>query len=255
MTLQGLHNRDLRAVIDCAQALEDIVDSAGFHAAILPLMRRLVSSDIASFNVIDLAAHRAERPIVDPPDAFYEAGVDILGTYGHQNPLIRIHRPDAAKLSDYLTQRELHRLDFYDLVFAVTDVEHQIAFALSGVSQKVVGIALSRRRPDFTETDRAVLNAVRPFVAGAYKRVIAGPQMLTAESLNLTPRQGEVLAQLASGLSSFQIALELHISERTVHKHLEHIYAELGVPSRSAAIARAFGMIDVDQPRPGTDAR
>ncbi len=246
MTLEGLRNRDLRAVIDCAQALEDIVDSAGFHAAILPLMRRLVRADVASFNVIDLAARRAERPIVDPPDAFYEAGAEILGTYGHQNPLIRHHRPDAAKLSDYLTQRALHRLEFYDLVFAITEVEHQIAFTLSGPSQKVVGIALSRRRPDFTETDRAVLNGIRPFVAGAYARVTAGPPMLAPGSLHLTPRQAEVLTQLSQGLSSLQIALELQISERTVHKHLEHIYAGLGVPSRSAAIARAFGMIDRD---------
>ncbi len=243
MTLEGLRNHDLRAVIDCAQALEDIVDSAEFHATILPLLRRLVSADVASFNVIDLAAHSAERPIVDPPDAFFEAAADILGTYGHQNPLIRAHRPDAAKLSDYLTQRELHRLEFYDLVLAITEVEHQIAFSLSGLSQKVVGIALSRRRPDFTETDRAVLNAIRPFVAGAYIRVTARRPSLPATATNLTPRQSEVLEHLTSGMSSLQIARSMDISERTVHKHLEHIYAELGVPSRSAAIARAFGQI------------
>ncbi len=243
MTLEGLRNRDLRAVIGCAQALEDIVDSAQFRLSILPLLRRLVSADIASFNVIDLAAHQAERPIVDPPDAFFDAAADILGTYGHQNPLIRAHRRDAAKLSDYLTQRELHRLEFYDLILAATEVEHQIAFSLSGLSQKVVGIALSRRRPDFTDTDRAVLNAIRPFVAGAYIRVTTSRPPLPAEAFNLTPRQIEVLERLTAGMSSLQIALSMDISERTVHKHLEHIYAELGVPSRSAAIARAFGQI------------
>jgi DNA-binding CsgD family transcriptional regulator len=255
VTLEGLRNRNLCAVIACAQALEDISDGAEFDATILPLLRGLVRADVASFNVIDLAAGRAERPIVDPPDAYHDAGAEILGAYGHQNPLIRVHRPDAAKISDYLTRSELHRLEFYDLVLAVTEVEHQIAFTLPGLSHQVVGIALSRRRPDFTDTDRTILNAVRPFVASAYTRVTARPRMLPPESLNLTHRQGEVLAGLASGLSSLQIALELRISERTVHKHLEHIYAELGVPSRSAAIARAFGMIDGDRPRPSAGAR
>ncbi len=243
VTLEGLRNRDLRAVISCAQALEDIADSAEFHAAILPLLRGLVQADVASFNVINLASHRAERPIVDPPDAYYEADVDILGTYGHQNPLIRAHRPDAAKLSDYLTRRELHRLDFYDLILAYAGVEYQIAFSLSGASERIVGCALSRRSRDFTENDRTLLNAIRPFVASAYARVTSGPALLPPEALNLTPREGQVLEHLAAGLSSLQIALELHISERTVHKHLEHIYAELDVPSRSAAIARAFGRV------------
>jgi len=34
----------------------------------------------------------------------------------------------------------------------------------------------------------------------------------------------------------------LQISPRTVHKHLEHVYAKLGVETRTAAVMRALGM-------------
>ena len=37
-----------------------------------------------------------------------------------------------------------------------------------------------------------------------------------------------------------QIAAALVISEKTVGRHLEHVYAKLGVASRTAATARAL---------------
>ena len=57
--------------------------------------------------------------------------------------------------------------------------------------------------------------------------------------LGLTPRQAEVLAAAANGLSRDRIAEELDMSPRTVDTHFEHIYACLGVSSRAAAISKA----------------
>ena len=104
------------------------------------------------------------------------------------------------------------------------------------------GFALSRARSDYSERDRAVINAFRPFVEHAYARVVSPPQPLPPEVLGLTPRQGEVLTHLSSGRSNLQIAEAMQISERTVHKHLENIYQRLDVPSRSAAVARGLGI-------------
>jgi DNA-binding CsgD family transcriptional regulator len=53
----------------------------------------------------------------------------------------------------------------------------------------------------------------------------------------LTPREGEVLACAAHGLSDAAIAAELVVSRRTVQKHLEHAYRKLGVSGRAAAAA------------------
>ncbi len=57
--------------------------------------------------------------------------------------------------------------------------------------------------------------------------------------LDLTEREREVLAAVARGERSKEIALHLGITERTVKAHLASIYNKLGVDSRAAAIAVA----------------
>ena len=52
---------------------------------------------------------------------------------------------------------------------------------------------------------------------------------------DLTPRERDVLAQLANGLSDRDIAQALFISVRTVQTHLAHIYEKLGIHSRIEA--------------------
>ena len=56
----------------------------------------------------------------------------------------------------------------------------------------------------------------------------------------LTPREGEVLRLLATGLPNSEIAAQLFLSIRTVNAHLTTIYAKLGVTSRGAAIRFAL---------------
>jgi DNA-binding NarL/FixJ family response regulator len=48
------------------------------------------------------------------------------------------------------------------------------------------------------------------------------------------------LRLVAAGHTNRQIARPLGISEGTVRKHLENIYARLQVSSRTAAVTRAF---------------
>jgi len=55
----------------------------------------------------------------------------------------------------------------------------------------------------------------------------------------LTAREQEVLAAVARGERSKEIAALLGISERTVKAHLASIYSKLGVDSRAGAIAVA----------------
>jgi len=56
----------------------------------------------------------------------------------------------------------------------------------------------------------------------------------------LTEREAEVLRLVAAGRSNREIAAELVISEHTVARHVQNIFAKLGVSSRSAATALAF---------------
>ncbi len=56
----------------------------------------------------------------------------------------------------------------------------------------------------------------------------------------LTEREAEVLGLVAAGLSNRRIAAQLHLSEKTVARHLANIYTKLDVGNRAAATAFAF---------------
>jgi HD-GYP domain-containing protein (c-di-GMP phosphodiesterase class II) len=62
----------------------------------------------------------------------------------------------------------------------------------------------------------------------------------------LTPREVDVIVQLARGRSNPEIADALGVSRRTVASHLEHVYTKLGVSGRTdaALFAMRQGLVD-----------
>jgi DNA-binding NarL/FixJ family response regulator len=97
------------------------------------------------------------------------------------------------------------------------------------------------------DADAEVLCAA---VRAVYEGLLVGsPELLTsqfskarprfdsdAQGEALTPREIEVLQQLALGLTNKQIALVLTISEHTVKYHISAIYAKLMVLNRAEAV-------------------
>jgi DNA-binding NarL/FixJ family response regulator len=71
------------------------------------------------------------------------------------------------------------------------------------------------------------------------KDTAAGLPAEFSSELGLTTREGEVLSWLSKGKTNRDIAQILGLSPRTVDKHLEQIYAKLGVENRTAAAAIA----------------
>ncbi len=85
---------------------------------------------------------------------------------------------------------------------------------------------------------------------GAFAGLRAAPDLARVEALirpaaataagGLTAREREVLRLVAAGRSNREIAHELVVSEHTVARHLQNIFAKLGVSSRTAASAFAY---------------
>jgi DNA-binding response OmpR family regulator/DNA-binding CsgD family transcriptional regulator len=65
------------------------------------------------------------------------------------------------------------------------------------------------------------------------------PQSELRKELGLTSRESEVLSWLSKGKTNRDIAQILSLSPRTIDKHLEQIYAKLGVENRTSAAAIA----------------
>ena len=61
-----------------------------------------------------------------------------------------------------------------------------------------------------------------------------------AETFRLTPRESEVLAQMARGLSNAQIASQLVVSPMTVKFHVSNILSKLNATTRTEAVALAL---------------
>lgn len=59
-------------------------------------------------------------------------------------------------------------------------------------------------------------------------------------AFGLTPREAEILMWISRGKTNKEVGLILETSPRTVNKHLEHIFEKLGVPTRTAAVAKVL---------------
>jgi DNA-binding CsgD family transcriptional regulator len=70
-------------------------------------------------------------------------------------------------------------------------------------------------------------------------RVTQPEAAAVATDVHLTPRELAVLVLVADGLTATAAARRLVVAERTVHKHLERIYAKFGVSDRVSAVLRA----------------
>lgn len=206
--------------------------------AALALVGMLVPCDTASYNAIDLALGRATVQRTGPaPDA---ESIRAFATHAGENPLVAHQHltgdPSPVRLSDFITVRQFHRRPIYNLVYRRLGVEFQIAFGVGADPGQVAGIALNRRHRDFSDRDLEVLGLLRPLLAevGA---TVAVDRSHGGIAERLTPRQQEVTAFVARGATNAQIAHRLQISEKTVAKHLEHVYETLGVGNRTAAAA------------------
>lgn len=80
------------------------------------------------------------------------------------------------------------------------------------------------------------------------ERASAGDTPAGSDSESLTPREQEVLIQIAGGLTNQEIALQLGISVKTVDRHRENIMSKLHLHSRIELVKYALrqGLIELD---------
>ena len=64
---------------------------------------------------------------------------------------------------------------------------------------------------------------------------MCSPPSPPAWPADLTDREVEVLRLIARGRSNREVAERLFISTKTVGRHVENVYAKIGVSSRAAA--------------------
>jgi DNA-binding NarL/FixJ family response regulator len=85
-------------------------------------------------------------------------------------------------------------------------------------------------------------------VENLMKSPLKTAKITDSDYATLTPREQEVMRQLAEGLSSKEVAEKLFISPKTVENHRANIMSKLGLHSTIELIryAAKLGLIDVD---------
>jgi HD-GYP domain-containing protein (c-di-GMP phosphodiesterase class II) len=187
---------------------------------------------------------------------------------------------ERVRIHPYLTERMLHQSEALAPLGAIA-VQHRERLDGSGYPRGLSGAAISRsarvvgvadayqamreprpHRPARSAEEAAAelrgdvnagrfdVEAVEAVLAAAGHRV---PRRRDGPA-GLTPREVEVLRQLARGLSNKEIAERLVISPKTVGNHVEHIYAKIDASTRAAAslFAMQHGLLPEEEFLAGT---
>jgi DNA-binding CsgD family transcriptional regulator len=241
---------DFRGALEFLEVAGEVDGVDPFPEPVLAALRRLIPADVVSYGELDrrgagwrTGVRWQGAPHADVTPSICEAHL----RFTHQKP----HPPwapaagRAARWSDLLSRRQMQRLDAYAEVGKPLGSEYQLELWLLTPGGVAGGFSFDRYECDFSERDLRVLDTLRPHLvqlwrnAGLRTPAAAGLQTPDAAGL-LTPREREILAWVARGKTNREIATVLYLAPGTVGKHLDNVYAKLGVGSRAGAVARAF---------------
>jgi DNA-binding CsgD family transcriptional regulator len=252
---------DLRLLLDVLDAARVGNDDAGpgLPTDVLEQVTRLVPCDSVSFLHLDVGGrevlvgqeHRADGTVEEPaPDAGGHDGNatrvdpadDLFWRHydtclGCSYPTVSGDLRSVTTMSDFYSQRQFHSLGMYTEYLGPLGIEHEAMLCLpapDGSSRRLVFFRSGRT--EFDSRDRLLLALLRPHLAEIDQELA---RRRNADSA-LTARQYEILRLVARGDSNIEIARTLAISPATVRKHLENVFARLGVMSRTAAVAKAL---------------
>ena len=357
--MSRLRHRDVTAFSRALQTLYADTRVDTLPKRILGTLRELFDCEFASFSLLDPRRAHWQIGILEPIVREWP-GMEAYRRYLRDDPaavhIMRTRTRGALKLSDFLSLREYRSSRLYAEMFKPTGCDRRLGLAVQSSKPFSLAVTLNRRRRDFREEDRAMLELLRDhllqakalaqthsvasavrdephergretfgvglveldpqgslcwltargesllqaYFLGATRRVAAGrlpdelerqikqrtapgeallinpptrvwyqskpdgrklkvrlaaenvdgsrqllleeeADALTAASslstaLGLTAREGEVLHWLAEGLTNLEISQALGNREATVSKHLERVFAKIGVPNRAAAV-------------------
>ena len=239
-----LSRSDLEGVLDFLREAGELDGAEPFPSELLGSLVSLVRCRSASYAEID----RVHRVTTMYAEVGPEEGAtdEVYWATLHEHP-IRRHRTltgelGAFKIYDFVSPRQLRRTQFYADFLGPWNPS---GFLMSLCLPAPVGFTrtfnFDRSDVDFDERERTLCNLLQPHLLQLCRtteaRRRARATVPAAPDGLLTEREAEVLLHVAEGMRNREIAEALWIAPGTVRKHLDNIYAKLGVHSRAAAAA------------------
>ena len=198
------------------------------------MIRLLLSDDhpVVRAGIRALLESEADLDVIGEA-ATAEEAVRLAATAGVDLVLMDLQFPGAMQGAE--ATRRIRSRDGAPRVLVLTNYDTD-ADILGAIEAGASGYLLKDAPPaELVAAVRAAAvgeSALAPAVSSRLDASLAGGERLTV-------REAEVLTLVATGRSNRDIGRELFLSEATVKSHLVHIFAKLGVGSRTAAVARA----------------
>lgn len=244
---------DIHAMLDVLDRCEPAASDDIFYADVLIGLRELIPCADITFQLMDVAEQRVTTLTVDDEGVGRD---DCVGMVDEWSTLFWRHFWDEhgcagpVATGDHSTllhhaqtsRTRSFRSSAIGSLWEAEGIQDEVLLPLTplGGTDRRLLLWRDQGEPDFSERDKAMLALVRPHLAELHAR---RDREIRGEP-NLTPRQWEVLRQVATGAGNTQIARTLGLSEATVRKHLENVFLRLGVRSRTEALARAQAFLD-----------
>jgi DNA-binding NarL/FixJ family response regulator len=180
-------------------------------------------------------------------------GIAVSGEELLQN--LAVWKPDVILL-DLLMPGGIDGIETARRIIQLAPSAKVIALTASVDEARMMGVlragAVGYVRKD--AEPETLLAAVRAVARGkTYIDPTVGKHILlqpATASDDLTPRETDVLRQLALGRSNKEIAAALSIGEETVKSHVGSVFAKLQVENRAQAVVRAIrlGIVTLEEP-------
>ena len=242
--MEELRRRDLHQVLDFVETAWAAAGERPFTEETLAALAELIPADLVDYCDLD-RVRRCDLDYVEVgqvPDDDWE----LFWRIADEHPLCHHQQAyadfSATRLSDVISRRRLVNSRIYAEWFRPSGIEAELEMGIAPSRIRTRNFILDRTHGDFSDRDRAVLEAIRPHLCRIYemtelRRAVGDAQ--PEERDRLTDREAEILELVAAGLTNAGIAERLWISPGTVKKHLENVYAKLGVANRTAAVTAA----------------
>jgi DNA-binding NarL/FixJ family response regulator len=144
-----------------------------------------------------------------------------------------------AAIAAIATEAEATGVNTQVLVVTMFESEERILAAIAAGAR---GYILKASPPEeIVAATRAVASG-QTVLSPSLAASLARASVAQAVRPTLTPRESEVLAMVAQGLSNSEVGAHLTIGESTVKTHLANVFEKLGVTDRTHAVTRAMAL-------------